>query len=642
MPESQSRIGRALSAFTQRLLDKSRKRDYLYAALFAGGPMLAAWWAGNHKQVDVCIAGAIVSFPGFWQRYNWSSHVLLVPAGLFLFRWAMGRIASVMTPDVPADVPGVIELVRAPEGRAAAYHDLRSALLQPSNLGFALLVAAVFTVFDASFLRIYFQDNPQLEPYPDWSSVFMTGKVSKWRSFAQVLYAYGVQGAIVTLLALFMTLVFRHNSFFLSRVYQRRRVAPGAHDQYIVIDLDDTDRCFGFRRADTAFNTQVSCLALAGIGLMLSRIANVKVEDGLLAFEVLHRVTPFLRRDHTEHSLGGLFPDFGQWAIVLGWIVGFAVVTSPALVKFLPRVPFTGAGREQATLVGYLREFLPDSYWPFGENPSGPEVNDLSARFASNAFWPTGNNRATSEFTLAAFWGLVLAFPVVPLRGRYVDFFIALVVMGVLASVLTWLAYKALQTRLVAVDERLVTIPPSAPGPASPQALPIVDRFEGQVFISYRRDDAVAWAKLLHDTLEGSCYPDRIFRDIDGIPFGKNFGDVIEEMLVKVDVAIVLIGPRWLNATLATGARRLDDPSDWVRLEVARALSRSDVLVVPALLGGTRMPSPQELPDALKPLAALNAIELSDSRWDYDVGRLVGAMREQFEAALRNRDKSPT
>ena len=87
----------------------------------------------------------------------------------------------------------------------------------------------------------------------------------------------------------------------------------------------------------------------------------------------------------------------------------------------------------------------------------------------------------------------------------------------------------------------------------------------------------------------------------------------------------MLIGPQWLTAAGDGGRRRIEDPSDFVHREIAGALAR-EVRILPVLVGGASMPSQADLPEALAPLARRNALEITDSRWDYDVGRLLTAL----------------
>src|SRR4051812_46536330 len=111
--------------------------------------------------------------------------------------------------------------------------------------------------------------------------------------------------------------------------------------------------------------------------------------------------------------------------------------------------------------------------------------------------------------------------------------------------------------------------------------------------------------------------------DIDAIEPGVDFGERIEEAVGSCDVVLALVGNQWLDARDGSGRRRLDDPADFVRVELAAGLARSGLRVIPVLVEGASMPGADALPDDLKPLARRNAFELSDARWRYDVGRLA-------------------
>jgi Protein of unknown function (DUF1566)/TIR domain len=142
------------------------------------------------------------------------------------------------------------------------------------------------------------------------------------------------------------------------------------------------------------------------------------------------------------------------------------------------------------------------------------------------------------------------------------------------------------------------------------------------IYLSYRRRESVAYAGRLFDHLSRHFGPGSVFMDIGGIARGQDFAQAIESALNACEVVLVLIGNAWVSCTGQDGRRRLDDPRDWVRLEVAAALRR-DILVVPVLIDGARLPDPASLPEELRPLCQRNACALSDLRWSYDVGELV-------------------
>ena len=146
-----------------------------------------------------------------------------------------------------------------------------------------------------------------------------------------------------------------------------------------------------------------------------------------------------------------------------------------------------------------------------------------------------------------------------------------------------------------------------------------------RVFISYRRDDSGGQTGHLFDDLKKRFGDSEIFRDLEGLDPGVEYPDALNQALTDCEVVLVMIGARWSTITEARG-RRIDQPDDFVRMEVAKALGRKDVCVIPVLVGGAKLPEEQELPEDLRPLLRRNAFDLSDSRWDYDVKRLGDAI----------------
>lgn len=157
------------------------------------------------------------------------------------------------------------------------------------------------------------------------------------------------------------------------------------------------------------------------------------------------------------------------------------------------------------------------------------------------------------------------------------------------------------------------------------------------VFLNYRRSDAPGVAGRLYDALVEAFGREAVFRDIDAIPPGADFAMHLMEVVDACDVMLVLIGPGWLGAPDDSGGRRLDDPGDWVRAEIAAALA-ADVRIIPVLTHGASMPAATELPADLAPLARRNAVELTESRWEFDVGRLIDSMAPGFRSPARGRE----
>jgi hypothetical protein len=152
------------------------------------------------------------------------------------------------------------------------------------------------------------------------------------------------------------------------------------------------------------------------------------------------------------------------------------------------------------------------------------------------------------------------------------------------------------------------------------------------IFLSYRRVDTSGHTGRLSDALDAKFGRDSVFHDIQSIEAGNRFDEVIDAALAKCRVFIPLIGDDWLGITGADGRRRLDDPGDLVRREVAAALRRG-VPVIPVLLEGASMPAAASLPEEMRPLTRHQAVEISDTRWDFDVQRLVAAIERLGVAA---------
>ena len=156
------------------------------------------------------------------------------------------------------------------------------------------------------------------------------------------------------------------------------------------------------------------------------------------------------------------------------------------------------------------------------------------------------------------------------------------------------------------------------------------------IFISYRRADSDAHAGRLSEGLKKKFGKKRVFIDVDGITPGENFRKVIEDRVGACDVLLALIGKNWVSATNEQGQRRLDDPNDFVRLEVAEALKRS-VPVIPVLVQGATRPAVEQLPAELKALAGQHDLELRHTSWDADFAVLVRALSRYVRTVRRRR-----
>lgn len=149
------------------------------------------------------------------------------------------------------------------------------------------------------------------------------------------------------------------------------------------------------------------------------------------------------------------------------------------------------------------------------------------------------------------------------------------------------------------------------------------------IFISYRRADSEGYVGRLYDSLLKYYQPQEIFMDVGSLKAGEAFKARIEQVIPTCQALLAVIGPRWLHIKGKRGKRRLDNPHDFVRLEIATAL-RHNLLSIPVLIEGAQMPPQADLPSELAALPNFNAHELSHNRFAFDVEHLVSAIGGSF------------
>jgi hypothetical protein len=154
------------------------------------------------------------------------------------------------------------------------------------------------------------------------------------------------------------------------------------------------------------------------------------------------------------------------------------------------------------------------------------------------------------------------------------------------------------------------------------------------VFISYRREDTAGYAGRIYDRLNAR-FPNRVFMDVTRLDLGVDFVEEIQKAVGSCRVLIVLIGKHW--AVSSDGTPRLQDPHDFVRLEVAHALERK-IRVIPILVGGASIPSADTLPPEVGALLRRQVLKLDDSAFDYNVSQLIGALEQELGPSVKPRD----
>lgn len=148
------------------------------------------------------------------------------------------------------------------------------------------------------------------------------------------------------------------------------------------------------------------------------------------------------------------------------------------------------------------------------------------------------------------------------------------------------------------------------------------------IFISYRKDDSKWNTQILYDRLAQFFPPKSLFKDFNTIKAGENYRTSIDNALKKCNVLLVVMGKNWLNITGTDGRRRLDNPEDLVRIEIATALKRN-IRVIPVLFDNTLIPAFTELPEDLQPLCLRQGVSVDETNFDYDIRHLAEAIKNK-------------
>jgi uncharacterized membrane protein YeaQ/YmgE (transglycosylase-associated protein family) len=230
------------------------------------------------------------------------------------------------------------------------------------------------------------------------------------------------------------------------------------------------------------------------------------------------------------------------------------------------------------------------------------------------------------------------------------------IICGISAAIIGWLIYTAFITDTPGIDRIrwLITVvvaailvvianaimarsrakrPENEAKPSRAEEVGKVLSHKSQgIFLSYRREDAAPYARLLQHQLTERFPTTQVFLDLDSIEPGLPFARVIQDALSSSAVLVALIGRQWTTIVDEEGRRRLDKPDDYVRYEIQTALERG-LRVVPVLVDGAKPLRQQDLPAQLQDLKRLNALELSYSRYEFDADRLLRTIERVLAAA---------
>jgi hypothetical protein len=159
------------------------------------------------------------------------------------------------------------------------------------------------------------------------------------------------------------------------------------------------------------------------------------------------------------------------------------------------------------------------------------------------------------------------------------------------------------------------------------------------IFISYRREDSRHQAGRLYDHLVGQFGKEHVFKDVDSIPLGSDFRQILTEQVAASDVFLAVIGDAWHSMAGKDGLRRLDDPGDFVRIEIEAALG-CNIPVIPVFVGNSPVPQAEQLPESLRELSFRNGLPVRpDPDFHHDMDRLIRGIEAAVSGSPRRKPR---
>jgi len=204
------------------------------------------------------------------------------------------------------------------------------------------------------------------------------------------------------------------------------------------------------------------------------------------------------------------------------------------------------------------------------------------------------------------------------------------IIVGVAASLVyspalvrLFARYASVNTPAAKTAETIQVTPAPIPAPSR------VIR-QGKVFICYRRDDSADITGRIYDGLVRHFGRESVFKDVDSIPYGVDFRKTLEQSVQQCDAMLVVIGRTWLSSGREDTRQRLDDQTDFVRIEIEAAIKR-DIPIIPILVQEATVPRPESLPLPIQDLAYRNGLSVRrDPDFHNDLARLISAVEGIF------------
>ena len=212
-----------------------------------------------------------------------------------------------------------------------------------------------------------------------------------------------------------------------------------------------------------------------------------------------------------------------------------------------------------------------------------------------------------------------------------IDFVLVLSALAALSGVLWFLVQRPGRKHRIEVAS-LVSQPAFAALRERDDDLQLPDPLPDHcVFISYRRVDAAEIVGRLDDHLARRLGRNAVFKDVHSLRPGADFRTQIEQSLVVCRVLLCVMGDRWAQGA-SNGGRAIDEPVDFVRIEVETALRRG-IPVIPVFIRGFKMPAEDFFPVSIQKLANQQGAPLRpDPDFIIDVRRLLKSMESYLDS----------
>lgn len=415
-----------------RLLNFEKYQDYLLATILGLIPIVFAKIIGIWEPIEI----GNNQYIGFSKSINFISLVFLVPAALFLLRICSRKLFGIQETSLKK-VP-LLKKFSDQDSQREVHEKLVKMVVNPTLPITIFCINVVFHYFDMGkifkdYLQSFIGNKVIFHIYPsrEWVSLcfIREDKISIPENFIFLIVAHIPQFIIVFIAFMLISEVLLHNLFYLDLIYRRSKdLSDKDIKSHIVLNFNDPAKSFGLRDIHVIFNLQLLILVVTGLFCLVSRFAYV-TEDKRV--DVLERQFP---------KLSDTLPEFGQYIILIAWLIAFLIVLIPSFVKFLPIF----SNKEGWALKSYLIEFITlkdeQEIFPMATDD---EIDNIAEKFVRSSFWPIGDDIARFMLYYVFTVFLLLVFPLKLHRGLIsLVNVIIFIILGIICGNLYLYVYK--------------------------------------------------------------------------------------------------------------------------------------------------------------------------------------------------------